>query len=191
MLPGSWDYKPPLNTDWPTAIEQETAAQATATNWDEPAPGQITEEDLISILSGSSPIPGLTPPLSQTPKPTKDKGKGKARGPKEEPQASDPEALQDPYSTEPFPAPLERPPTPEIYHHHRPGLHGNNLDYEEFFRSLENQQRIDALLTKFRDQPHKRDVIHAYASTQEVYRDLEQALNDREAFRTCLQETQD
>jgi hypothetical protein len=34
-------------------------------------------------------------------------------------------------------------------------------------------------------------VIHAYASTQEVYRDLEQALNDREAFRTCLQETQD
>jgi hypothetical protein len=81
VLPGSWDYEQPLNTDWPTTIEQEAATQATAANWDEPAPGQITKEDLASILSGSPPTPQTYPAPITNPQASQRQRKRKGQRP--------------------------------------------------------------------------------------------------------------
>ena len=160
-------------------------------------------EGLIDFLTNSSPSPGLTPTAEKTPLPAEetpkkvDKGKKKVPAPESD-EEKEPEDSEDDdptlaskfshtvYQTAPFAAQRLNPNVD----YNPPQSPGTPVDYQQLFRDLDNDTQVNHLLSAFRDQPAVQDAIHAYASTQEVRRDLERLTIDQRLYEAKVQEAQ-
>jgi hypothetical protein len=146
------------------------AWQNTAQEEEEESP--IPVPTTFEILDGP-PSPGLTPPLTPTQSPRKNKGKQRATGSESPEEVPLSESARKFLDNNPFS--ISAPPEPV------PATFGSPADYERLFQELKDPHKADEILQKYRDRQDFQDALHAYLCAQDNIEELDQLLNQQEA----------